>query len=378
MSLTPQLQSFAQGPAEMAQARSLTYDRTAGLALVAALAGDKLRSHLEALAEVATDKDVKKAARAAAYKLKSAGVSGGVQREATVDLSVKIETEGIAAATAPGFDGRLWLVLPSLPGAGGGELDLRDPNHRIEPIQDLSLGRVRKFHNEVSRDNLLQPPFLVNLDMATHLIGLADEALRLSGKPVPAAMEHFRAWHRRAIALGAMPERASARGQLEAGQRPVDAAGVEALSAHRALGFLAAPPSAFESIDQEFRELLHGQAAIEKADFLATAAVLIDRAANAWAAAPNGRQLAALWLDASADVLHAGGDTAAAQIALAAADDLRAWDGNDALGQPLVARAFKGAIDIDAAWTHREAHMHGTAHHGHEGHDHEGHDHSHE
>ncbi len=185
MSLPESLQSFAQGPAEITLAKALSYDRAGGLALVAALAGDKLRSHLEALGEVASDKEVKKAARAAAYKLKSAGVSGGVQREAMVDLSVKVETEGIAAATAPGFDGRLWLVLPSLPGAGGGELDLREANLRIDPIQELSLGRVRKFHHEINNDNVLQAPFLVNLDMATHLVGLADEALQLSGKPVP-------------------------------------------------------------------------------------------------------------------------------------------------------------------------------------------------
>lgn len=365
MSLPQSLQSFAQGPAEVAVAKALSYDRTSGLALVAALATDKLRSHLEALGEVASDKEVKKAARAAAYKLKSAGVAGGVQREATVDLSVKIETEGIAAVTAPGFDGRLWLVLPSLPGAGGGELDLREGTPRLDPIQELSLGRVRKFHNEVNRDNVLQAPFLVNLDMAAHLVGLADEALKLTGKPVPQAMEHFRNWHRRAIALGAEPEKASARAQL-AVDTSIDVEGIEALSAHRALGFLAAPPSAFESIDKEFRGLLHGAEVIGKPEFLTTAGVLVDRAANTWAASPGGKQLAALWLDATADVLFAGGDVETAKIALAGANDLRKWDGQDALSQPLVARAFKGAVDLEAAWTHREAHMQGKAHHGHD------------
>jgi len=365
MSLPQSLQSFAQGPAEVALAKSLSYDRSSGLALVAALATDKLRSHLEALGEVASDKEVKKAARAAAYKLKSAGVAGGVQREATVDLSVKIETENIVAVTAPGFDGRLWLVLPSLPGANGGEIDLREGTPRLDAIQDLSLGRVRKFHSEVNRDSVLQAPFLVNLDMAAHLVGLADEALQLTGKPVPQAMESFRQWHRRAIALGAQPEKASARAQLD-DVGTLDAAGIEALSAHRALGFLAAPPSAFESIDKEFRGLLHGAEVIGKPEFLTTAGVLVDRAANAWAADPGGKTLAALWLDATADVLLAGGDVASAKLALAAADDLRKWDGQDAMSQPLVARAFKGAVDLEAAWTHREAHMQGNAHHGHE------------
>ncbi len=364
MSLPAELESFARGPAEIATAKALSYDRSAGLALVASLTASKLRSHLEALGEVASDKEVKKAARAAAYKLKSAGVSGGVQREAGIDLSLKVETVDIAAATAPGFDGRLWLVLPSLPGAGGGELDLREQGRgqRIEPIQDLSIGRVRKFQYEVTADKVLQPPELIGLDLATHLLGLADEALRLMGKPVPVAMDHFRAWHARAIALGADPTKASARAQLEPAASLDDDA-IEKLSAHPKLGFLAAPPSAFDSIDKEFRALLHGHASIDKDLFCVQAAALVDRAASAWAAAPNGRLLAALWLDATADVLLAGGDVEGAKLAIAGADDLRKWDGHDPLGHPLVGRAFKGAVDLEAAWMHREAHMRGDAHH---------------
>lgn len=364
MSLPAELDSFVRGPAEIATAKALSYDRSAGLALVAALTSGKQRSHLEALGEVAADKEVKKAARAAAYKLKSAGVAGGVQREAGIDLSLKLETVDIAAATAPGFDGRLWLVLPTLPGAGGGELDLREQGRgqRIEPIQELSIGRVRKFHHEITNDKVLQPPALVGLDLATHLLGVADEALQLMGKPVPVAMEHFRAWHRRAIVLGADPAKASARAQLEpAGTLDEDA--IEQLASHPKLGFLAAPPSAFDTIDKEFRALLHGHSAIEKDDFFVQAAALVDQAASAWAAAPNGKLLAALWLDATADVLLASGDVESAKLALAAADDLRKWDGHDPLGHPLVGRAFKGAVDLEAAWMHREAHVRGDAHH---------------
>ncbi len=366
MSLPAELETFARGPAEIAAAKALSYDRSTGLALVASLTAGKLRSHLEALGEVSSDKEVKKAARAAAYKLKSAGVSGGVQREAGIDLSVKLETVDIAAATAPGFDGRLWLVLPSLPGAGGGELDLREQGRgqRIEPIQELSVGRVRKFHSEVTADKVLQPPALIGLDLATHLLGVADEALQLMGKPVPVAMEHFRAWHRRAIALGADPTKATARAQLEPSDgAPLDEAAVDKLSAHPKLGFRAAPPGAFDSIDKEVRALRHGHSAIEKDDFFVQGAALVDQAASAWAAAPNGKQLAALWLDATADVLLAGGDVESAKLALAAADDLRKWDGHDPLGHPLIEHAFKSAVDLEAAWMHREAHMRGDAHH---------------
>lgn len=367
MSLSAQLQSFVDGPAELAAARALAYDRGAGLALVAALTDKKLRSHLEALGEVASDKEVKKAARAAAYKLKSAGVSGGVQREAGIDLSVKIETEGVAAATAPGFDGRLWLVLSSLPGAGGGELDLRDGSgkQRIDPIQELSLGRVRRFHGEVSAQLTLQPPVLADLDLAARLVGIAAEALALSGRPVPPAMEHFKAWGLRAVALGADPNRASARATLGPAGRPLPVGAIDVLAEHPRLGFLAAPPEAFEPIDKEFRALLHGQEAIEKDAFLAQGKALVEQAARLWWSSATGRKLAALWLDATADVLMVAADHDAARIALAASDELLAWDG-DPLAHPLVERAFKGAVDLEAAWMHREAHMRGEAHHGHE------------
>jgi len=367
MSFDSQFQSFVDGPADLAAARALTFDRSAGLALVAALADKKLRSHLEALGEVASDKEVKKAARAAAYKLKSAGVGGGVQREATIDLSVKIETEGVAAATAPGFDGRLWLVLASLPGAGGGELDLRDQGRgqRIEPIQDLSLGRVRRFQAEVSADKVLQPPALIGLDLAARLVGIAGDALALSGAPVPPTLAHFNAWAQRAVALGADPARASARTALGPAGRPLPEGAIDALAEHPRLGFLAAPPAAFDPIDKEFRALLHGHDAIEKDAFLTQGTALIEQAAKAWWGSPKGRKLAALWLDATADVLMAAADNDTARIALAAGDELTAWEG-EPLAHPLVDRAFRGAVDLEAAWMHREAHMRGEAHHGHE------------
>lgn len=364
MSLPQALQSFAQGPAEIAAAKALSYDRSGGLALVEALAAAKLRSHLEALGEVASDKDVKKAARAAAYKLKSAGVAGGVQREAAVDLTVKIETEHIAAATAPGLDGRLWLVLPALPGAGGGEMDLREQARgmRLEAIQELSVGRVRKFQSEMKAERVSQPPALIGIDLAARLVDVADQALAATGKPVPPTMGHFRAWARRAVQLGADPMKASARHVL--GPAPAIPEGaVEHLAAHPLLSFLAAPPSAFEAVDAPFRALLHGHDPIEKDDFMARGAALVAEAAKAWAGSADARKTAAMWLDATADVLMAEGEPEDARLALAMADDLVAWQGDDPLAHPLIARAFRGALDLGAAWMHREAHIRGDAHH---------------
>ncbi|MBL8786530.1 MAG: hypothetical protein JNJ59_16625 [Deltaproteobacteria bacterium] len=367
MSLSPELAAFAAGPAEIARAKTLSYDRPAGLALVKDLTDRKLRSHLEALGEVSADKEVKKAARAAAYKLKSAGVEGGVQREAAVDLTVKIETENIAATTTPGFDGRLWLIVPTLPGHGGGDLDLRETGERLraEPVDDLSIGRIRRFVAEVTKERPQQPPLLIGLDLAARLVGIADTCITLAGTRVPPTFAHFRSWQKRAVALGADPERASARAALGTFSQPVQDELVQALAVHPRLSFLSAPAAAFDAIDKEFRALLHGHEAIEKDAFLAAGKGLVEIAAKMWWDSPHGRTVAAKWLEATADVLWSEGDNDHARIALAAADDLLKWAGS-ALEHPLVARAFKGAVDLEAAWLHREAHMRGDAHHGHD------------
>ncbi len=365
MSLSPELETFAAGPADLATARALTYDRAGGLALVKHLTAERLRSHLEALGEVASDKDVKKAARAAAYKLKSAGVQGGVQREATIDLSLRIETERIAMATAPGFDGHLWIVVPALPGAGGGEIDLRSTREgpRVDPIPELAIGRIRKLQAELVADRVALPPVLADLDLAARLVDHAVRALEGAGGHVPPALDHFRAWRDRALELGAKPEGASARAVLGPAAQPLPEGVIDLVAGHPLLGFLAAPATAFDAIDKEFRALLHGDEAIDKESFLARGEAMVGEAAERWARSESGRGQAATWLDATADVLMAVGELVEARLVLGLADGLRAWDGQAPLSQPLVKKAFFGAVDLEAAWMHREAHMRGEAHH---------------
>jgi hypothetical protein len=363
MSLSAALESFTQNPADLAAARGLEYDKAAGLALVAALTERKLRSHLEALGEVSGDKDVKKAARAAAYKLKSAGVEGSVQREATVDLSVKVETKQIAAATVPGFDGRLHLVLPALPGIAGGELDLRDDNKpRAEPLNELGVGRIRRFVADNGEGKAFHPPALVDMDLAVRLIELCAEA-HVAGKTLlPPTFSHFQNWAARARSHGADGQKASARAAVGAGARPVPEAVIEEIATHPRLGYISAPASAFDAIDKEFRSLMHGTEPMERADFEAKAKALTDRAVTDWWASPGKRRAACIWLEASADCLLASGDETHAKLLLALADEIADWAGAP-LTHPLIRKAFVGAIDLEHAWQHREAHVHGHAHH---------------
>lgn len=365
MALSPELSAFAETAPELKHARALVYDRQAGLELVSALVERKLRSHLEALGEVSPDKEVKKAARAAAYKLKSAGVSGGVRLEGGIDLSVKIETRDIASACVPGLDGKLHLVLPSLPGHGGGELDLRDGDKpRAEPLTELAVGRIRRFAADNGIGQANHPALLIDLDLAARLVDLADEAMTLSATTVPPTFSHFRSWRQRAAGFGADPSRVSARARLGPIARPLPESAVAEFAADARVGYLSAPPAAFTPIDKEFRALMHGREPMERADFDAQARGLIERAAASWWGSTQQRRAAALWLEASADLLlsPAVADEAMARIALGLADDLMDWAGAP-LSHPLLERAFVGAIDLNHAWNHREAHVHGHVHH---------------
>lgn len=363
MSLPPELASFAAAAPELSAARALSYDRPAGLALVAHLGANKLRSHLEALGEVSPDKEVKKAARAAAYKLKSAGVEGGIKLEGGVDLTVKVETVDIAAATVPGLDGRLQLVLPNLPGQGGGELDLRDGDKpRAEVVSELAIGRIRRFANDNGLGKAQHPLQLIDLDMAARLIDIAEEASTLAGLMMPPTMSHFRSWRQRAAAFGADPTRVSARARLGAIPKGIPEGAVDELGQHPRLGYLSAPVTAFTKIDKEFRALMHGRDPMERADFDAQAKALLEQAVADWWASDNQKKAACLWLEATADLLLAADDRDSAVLALVMADDLAAWQG-EALAHPLIQKAFMGALDLEHAWNHREAHVQGHAHH---------------
>jgi len=363
MSLSPELASFADAAAELPAARALAYDRTAGLALVAHLTERKLRSHLEAIGEVSTDKDVKKAARAGAYKLKSAGVAGGIKRDGGIDLSIKVEMKSVAAATVPGLDGRLQLVLPTLPGHGGGELDLRDgENPRAEPVAEMAIGRIRRFVADNGAGKAFHPLLSIDLDLACRLVDLAEEALPLSGLKVPGTFVHFKTWRQRAVVLGADPSRASSRAKLGAIASALPDSAVEEFASDARIGYVSAPVTAFTKVDKEFRALMHGREPMERADFDAQAKTLIERAAADWWGSADQRRAACIWLEASADIFLADSDEAAARMALGLADDLAAWAGTP-LSHPLIKRAFVGALDLNAAWTHREAHVQGHAHH---------------
>lgn len=362
MALSTELASYADQPAELAQARALSYSPAEGLELVKFLTEKQLRSHLEALGEVSSDKNVKKAARAAAYKLKSAGVQGGITREAAIDLRVKIEFEQAVAVTIPSLDGRLQMVLPAIPGVAGAELDLREgENPRAEVITEISVGRVRRFQADNGEGKAVHPLLLIDMGLAARIIGLTEQAMIAAKTRIPSGFGNVKTWAERVISFGAIKDEYSARAKLGAIAKPSPEA-VSEYASDALIGFLSAPAAAFQLVDAEFRSLLHGSEEISREDFGAQVKTLLEKSAQDWWSKPGNREATALWLEISADIYLAHGVELMARLALGYADELREWAGAP-LAHPLLERAFMYAIDVDQAYAHREAHVHGHAHH---------------
>ncbi|MFO0750092.1 MAG: hypothetical protein U1F43_31140 [Myxococcota bacterium] len=281
------------------------------------------------------------------------------QRAAAVDLTVKAELDRVAIASAPGMDGHLWIVLGTLPGAGGGELDVRDPERgpRLDIVEELALGKIRRGHAEMVAQARLQKPVLADAALAARLIDHARGDLEATPK-----FNHFLAWRDRAVKLGVDIGQWDARAHLGPAGRPVPRTAIESLASHPIVGYIAPPGAALEQMEKELAPLLHGNEPIEKEAFVKRFEAMAQENAVRWSADAALRDRAARWLEATADVLYFGGESEHAKIALALADDLRAWDPAGG-AHPVVSYAFETNLDVEAAWHHREAHARGDAHH---------------
>ncbi|MCA9516144.1 MAG: hypothetical protein KC635_14465, partial [Myxococcales bacterium] len=209
--LTASLQSFADADADLSAARALKGAAEADLlALVAALTADGKRAHLETLADAGLGKAVKKAAGAAAYKLKSKGVAGEVKKGTTFTMAApEVSLERVAIVGAPGLDGHVWLVLSDLGGVAGGELDIRglEAAPRAEVHEELSKSRLKK-HLETTGS---ARPILAHADLAVRVIDQAKGVVGGLPGGAPPAFDHLVRWRDRAVELGADPSRADAR-----------------------------------------------------------------------------------------------------------------------------------------------------------------------
>ena len=364
--LSAALEAFAAGTGDIAAAHALTGHAEAELlALVTHLAAAQQRAHLEALGEAGLGKQVKKAARAAAYKLKSAGVSGEAKRGASaIDLSVLVELDRIAIVGPPGLDGQAWIVAAGLPGAAGFEVDLRadDKPARVEAIEDLGRGRLKKFFDQAGAGR----SHLAHADLAVRLIDVLEARLEALPGGLPASFAHVARWREVAHELGADGARCDARAALADGGEVAapEAAAVKRLLEDVRVGYLVPPEAVVQLIDQRFGALMHGDEAVEEATFRAECEVLLDEAADGWLDRSDGATMAG-WLDLDADVLLGRGDADGARVLLGMADGIRGYAGAGHEA-PLLAQAIRGAIEVESAWQHRVAHVAGHAHHDHD------------
>lgn len=363
--LPASLQSFADAGPDLDAARALKGgDEADLLALIAALAADGKRAHLETLANAGLGKAVKKAAGTAAYKLKSKGVAGEVRKSGSFTMATpEVSLDRVAIVGAPGLDGQVWLVLADLGGVAGGELEIRDPETpaRAEVHEDLSKSRLRK-HLETSGS---ARPVLAHADLAVRVIDTAKDALRQHPGGAPPAFDHLLRWRDRAVELGADPARADSRAQLGAevpGEIP-EAALTDLLGDPR-VAFLTPPRATIDAIEDRMGPLLHDPEEIDEAAFRARVDGELDAVADALFERDGVKEQLARWLEADADVLYSVGAKDRALGALACADACRAFEGKGSAWPPL-GRLLREVLSYDAAWSHRQAHIAGTAHHDH-------------
>ncbi len=353
----------AAGPADVAAAHSLAGEPEAALlALVAQLAAAQQRAHLEALGEAGLGKAIKKAARGAAYKLKSAGVSGEVKRTAALDLTMAVELDRIAIVGPPGLDGQAWIIAAGLPGAEGFEIDLRsdDKPARIEAAEDLGRGRLKKLFDQAGAGQ----SFLADADLAVRLVDVIEARLASLPGGVPPSFEHASRWREVAREHGASGARFNAR-QVIAGGEAVDPPSDEVVAAlleDVRVGYLVPPEKVIQRIDSDFGALMHSDQEVDEAAFREECSGLLDLAADFWLETAGGAAQLAAWLDADADLLLGRGDGDAARALLGLADGLRGFEGRGSEA-PLLAKGIRSAIDLDHAWDHRQAHIGGHAAH---------------
>lgn len=343
----------AGGPTEAAASALVALSPAELDALVRALERDRRRDHLELLgATAALPTPTRKAARKAAYRLKSRGVAatvepghrGGVDLRATVDLDDRV------LAHFPGLGGRYVVVLGDLPDASGVSIQADGDGVRVAAT---SMGRAQMRAHAREHGaalGLVIAPAALGVQLAARL---AVEIRRLGGE-FPPGWSDVVWWCERAQALGADPAGSDAALALAGG--PLDAG--DAAAARAVLGRLgrAALPAGvvLDEIDQRAQDALLLEADYDETEAIVLLAGIAEGVCDELYQAPDVRAAAVRSLDATSDVLLSAGDEEGARVVLATA---RALEGGALLPHelPLLAEAFQRILDPAAFWRQRQA-----------------------
>ena len=310
------------------------------------------RDHLEALGLTKLPRTVRKAAKKAAYSLKSAGVASQASgRTGRVELpSEPIALDNAAMSLPPGMHGRMWFLLGSIPGAHAVEISTREQAEleKIDVLAPTSAAKLRKLAAKVGDADSPGMPFLANLNLAARLIDGLSEEIRHAGGRYPQEWTDVLQWREAAAQAGADTQAASARRGLGFNTGKV-AADSDTLAATDR--FMDAPTGGPNLPPGEVIQEL----AVEAIDLLAEDAneptprlhALADRHADRWFSKAGVRERVARLFELTADCAWARQDKDTATALLQIADALVGGERPSRIG--LVRTAFRRLVDDEQA-----------------------------
>lgn len=354
------LSAFVSGPAAAAAAdRAAGASEAALLDAIAALLRDTRRAHLELMGRPGFPKAIRKAAKKAAYQLKSAGVAAAAPaRSAGIALGDRVDLEAISLVGAPGLAGRYWVLLAELPDAApvGVETQAWGGQARVTVLEHMSAGRLRHYEREVRDEALPGKPIIATADLGLAMVAHIGEAVRGRGGAFPPGWAEVLWWCERARAHGADPARVDARARFADTSLP-DAlvAGTGALLDLMAAGPHVPEQAAIDALIQQVVETAERKDALTRAELVDRLEGLADSGCDAYFGNPEAQARAARALDASADVLLFGGHADAAHQCVWVAEQLLSGARlPHEIG--LLSRSFRRVIDYDRAWEHHQEH----------------------
>ncbi len=346
--------------------------------LITQLEEGSQRAHLEALgASSGFAKAVRKAAKKAAYRLKSKGVSSEWRPAQGLSFKAADEPLGdVGAMAMPGLHGNWIFILRSL----GEEFAVSATCEEGRVVDSdtagtLSISRIRKIVAAEAERTDRALVLVVGGDLAVRSLARIEEELAIAGEDTPGDWQAVRWWRDEAVRRGADGARADARAAL------ADKLATLPLDVQRTtLGLFGAPgvttplvasESAYQSLERELHDACHSPLEMDQATFRERVEGIQAQVTDEWLADPVKRQLMGSWLDGNADFLWAAGQERSALQCLWLADRARDLD-----LKPSEIEFFQDAVglavDFGLAWGAYQEIKSGA-----DGGDHGGHDHRH-
>lgn len=366
--------AFTAGPPTISAAKELvgTAEKTL-LTLVKALETEQQRAHLEAMGLAGLGKVAKKAARKAAYRLKSKGVEGEVVPEAAYEFSVDINLDEAVLIGLPGLRGNYFAVATEMPGAQAFRLQLEGQEIDASILEPVSPGRLKKIRRSMEDSNDGHAFLLSGAAMAVRAIDAVGRDLEIRETEAPESWPFILQWKEYVVGQGVDAAGSCSRTALAdelAGISDELKTSTARLLDDDRLGPPVPPDGPVDNMMKQIGEAVHGTDEITEEAFRAKLESFANETVDAWLMDANEQAKLKNWLDFGADCFHAWGDTDAALQLLWTADQL----GAEVLPHEvdLLRQAFVELIDFDQAWQHLQEFLEDPeAHKHHHGHNHE-------